>query len=286
MHRPPISHLATSTDGDLFATATFERSVTVWSLKQRQLVAAFNTVLDFGGVRLAMAGGERPKVIAGAYLVHGVAGYDALSGEIVWHRKDLKGVQQVSVCEETRKVAVGLERGPLHVLDLETGETFFTFRGAKSAAIDPSGIFLVGKKWVAMANLDGSSRWRVRVEFWGSFQARIAPHGVLVTLLGGKGTVCFDLASGREKWIYSRSGWGVRDARWCERDQVWRAVDCRFGGSSVGKIVDLDVNGQKAAEHGEVTAVEIELMRGGEFLATSEGRVLRLPSLESEWNFG
>jgi hypothetical protein len=75
-----------------FATAECEHAVEVWSLAERRLMSSFETVLDPGGRRLALLAEDRPIVVAGAYHRHGICAYDALSGDRLWQRKELKRV--------------------------------------------------------------------------------------------------------------------------------------------------------------------------------------------------
>lgn len=84
---------------DLIATASLEPrvdgttdgSVQVWSLERQALESDFDTVLDFGGQRLALCTTlDQLVVIAGAYERHGICGYNARTGERIWQRKDLK----------------------------------------------------------------------------------------------------------------------------------------------------------------------------------------------------
>lgn len=71
-----IRHIAPAAASDrLFLTADFERRVRVWSFAERSLIAELDTVLDFGGRRLALCGAETPIVVAGAWERYGICGY-------------------------------------------------------------------------------------------------------------------------------------------------------------------------------------------------------------------
>jgi hypothetical protein len=109
---------------DLFATATFEHDVFVWSLRRRERLAVLRTILDFGGRRLCLVpSGRSWLVVAAAYHVHGVCAYHP-TGRVLWERRDLKRAQVVTTFQDDGGrwlLAVGKEDGPLAVLDALTG---------------------------------------------------------------------------------------------------------------------------------------------------------------------
>ena len=70
--------------------------------------------------------------LPGAYLREGIAAYNARSGNVVWTRRDLKAVQIVTLFARRGTSICGFERGPLHVLALESGETLGKVRGTKN----------------------------------------------------------------------------------------------------------------------------------------------------------
>src|SRR5687768_10221827 len=105
----------------LFATGDHERRVRLWSGPDRACVAELDTVLDFGGERLALCGSEdEPVVVAGAWSSSGVAGY-AADGAALWQRRDLKQVQTLSPAAGGALVAACFSDRSMHVLDVATG---------------------------------------------------------------------------------------------------------------------------------------------------------------------
>ena len=110
--------------------------VEVWSVGDARLLARFDTVVDFGGHRLALATAEdRLVVVAAAYDRLGVAGYDAMFGEGLWQRPNLKRAQHLEPAD--RLVVVSFERGPAHVLEASTGTTLATVRGCPALLDEP-----------------------------------------------------------------------------------------------------------------------------------------------------
>src|SRR5437763_737435 len=63
-----IRHIAVSaTEAGVFATAEFEKQVTLWSLPKGQNMNAFATVLDLGGTRLTLIDADGPMTCAGGW---------------------------------------------------------------------------------------------------------------------------------------------------------------------------------------------------------------------------
>jgi hypothetical protein len=83
-----IRHIATHAWSDArFLTAEFEHHVRLWSLADWSLVAELDTVLDFGGQRLALCETrESPVIVAGAWERDGICAY-APDGTRLWHAR-------------------------------------------------------------------------------------------------------------------------------------------------------------------------------------------------------
>jgi hypothetical protein len=122
--------IATAIDReDALATATldvkmdgnWDSSVQVWSIADQAPRAEFDTILDFGGQRLAPCdSAERMVIVAGAWERHGICAYDAMTGKPLWRRMDLKRVQALSPAAGDT-VAACFDTRPMHILDLTSG---------------------------------------------------------------------------------------------------------------------------------------------------------------------
>lgn len=131
-----IRHLATSNRRDIFLAALFEKTVYVWSIATGIKVAEFSTILDYGGRRLAL-GNAKDVFIAGAYSRNGVACYRLTNGEMIWHRKDLKGVQVVCISPNDKMVFCGFSDKPGHILDMDSGATLQRLKSVRDLFFDP-----------------------------------------------------------------------------------------------------------------------------------------------------
>jgi hypothetical protein len=131
-----IQDLATSEKrNDVFLAALSKKTVYVWNTAISEMVAEFDTIMDFGGQRLALAN-SRDIFIAGAYTRYGIACYDLVDGQILWHRKDLKGVQKIRISPDDKTVFCGFSDKPGHFLDLDTGTTLEKLRSVKDIFFD------------------------------------------------------------------------------------------------------------------------------------------------------
>ena len=117
-----IRQVATAAASDAcFLTAEFESRVSMWSLTDRTLLAAFDTILDFGGRRLALCGTDWPIVVACAWQ-GGVRGYEG-DGTQLWQRPEVRQPQRITPLAGGALVAVCAEDGPMQVLDASSGQT-------------------------------------------------------------------------------------------------------------------------------------------------------------------
>lgn len=176
---------------DAIATATLEikmdgtpdGSVQVWSIPEQAPRAAFDTILDFGGRRLALCGGsDRQVVVAGAWERHGICGYDARTGERLWQRKDLKKVQSLSPVDGSA-VAACFDTRPMHLLDAASGATVATVRGVRrfwQSRHAPVGAAEVTGHVAIIGSDDWTVRWRAPVAGFALLDTAFAPDAVLV----------------------------------------------------------------------------------------------------------
>src|SRR5262249_29443618 len=113
-----VRHIAVpQTDGDFFATAEFEERVTLWSILRRKKLAEIKTVLDFGGKRLTLVQESVFTVLSAGSFYGPVNAYD-MEGSILWSRKDLVGVQQLTAIPNALEpmIGVGADNQPYKIL--------------------------------------------------------------------------------------------------------------------------------------------------------------------------
>src|SRR4030065_944327 len=115
----PVCHIAPSRR-EIVATAQFERTVSIWDLKQHVKLAEFDTILDYGGQRLILDH-EGRFCITAAYHVHGIACYNARDGGVVWQHKNLKKAQILTVSRNGELVFCGFDEKSCVVLEINSG---------------------------------------------------------------------------------------------------------------------------------------------------------------------
>lgn len=131
-----VRHVVPSCTGMHVILAAPEHDVEIWNVAAMQRIAAFRTIFDIGGKRLALSD-QAGVLVAAAYIRYGIAGYAMTTGELLWQRRDIKTSQLLSLSPDGSVVYCGLERGPCTVLDVHTGETLQRLRGVKAVADSP-----------------------------------------------------------------------------------------------------------------------------------------------------
>jgi hypothetical protein len=229
------------------------------SLADENLLAHFDTIVDFGGRRLAMASvGGRLVVAAAAYDRHGVAAYDALTGEPLWQRRDLKHGQQVAPAGDV--VTVCFDQGPAHVLDAMTGVTVSTLRGVRAYWHSPHAQLGVAGVTGHLSALNGAWRqiWRLPIEGFAVLDAAFSPDAVLasdVVDAGADGPArssvyCVDL-SGRLLWRHESPLLANCPAvGWDATTGEWMAVETNVEGLAEDTLVKWTMDGHMSSRVG------------------------------------
>lgn len=241
-----VSHVAALPwEPDLVAVGAHERRVEVWSLARLAPLAVMDTVLDFGGQRLALVtdGQAEPVVVAGAWARHGVCGH-ALSGERIWQYRERSQVQYVTALAGGR-VAVGFERGPATVLDAATGRPRDELRAVvQVVALTPEMVLLVSRTHVQVTGADLVPRGsRVALRSFSVLDA--AAGDGLVALAEAAGDLRFLRLDGSERAAYPVPGGHVRRVAFDASTGTWRALTSVDQGDRVGcALIRLTPDGE------------------------------------------
>lgn len=124
-----IRHIATTRTGTRVAVGSYETRVAVWDIKRGKQISEFDTVLDGVG-DLAITPDGR-FVVAGQYHAAGTGCYDAKTGDPLWVRKELKRLNSVEILPDGSRAWCAFSEGPGRAVDVATGETLETLRGAR-----------------------------------------------------------------------------------------------------------------------------------------------------------
>jgi outer membrane protein assembly factor BamB len=197
-----IRHLATSRSGKVVAAARFESTVSIWNLETQTKQSEFETILDFGGTRLAIDA-EGKRCVAGAYHIHGIACYRADTGAVLWQRKDLKKVQRIAILPSQSEIACGFEGGLLQILSMRNGKTLQKVRGCRQLHVSPfEPVQLADKAQLTLETLDGSLIRRFGRESFATLSV-VFGHGAVAVSEAAGPTRCFETISGELLWRYA-----------------------------------------------------------------------------------
>lgn len=280
MQRSKVRHIATSHRGRIFASGEFERRVQIWDLQSRQRVSEFDTILDFGGVRLAISE-DGNHCVAGAYERHGLALYDA-TGRLKWQRKDLKKVQYTGFGRNGDTVLASFDDRPLHRLRTSDGETLATYRGLRWIEESPHSDALVLEKETAI-ELEGKGTRRTLAKLGKGdlhpfYLLGIALSRTSVTLYDFKLQLsCYALSDGQLTWrhVLPRDV-NVQSLAYHEREKEIVGVTWPYlhGGNKSILAVDNEDGNLRRMLLLEGQPAETEFAIAGSCLITSEGYVV------------
>jgi hypothetical protein len=280
---------------DLIPVGEAERVVRVFSISGKALVATLETILDFGGGRLVLQASPTPVVVAAAYHRHGVVAY-GLDGETRWQRKDLKKPQLLEPIPDGT-ISVGMEEKALHLLAASSGETLQTIRGVRRLFHNPYGHLTLaegrsGSKIVyGYDRTTWSRRWSFSLNSFALLAAAFSPNDILLSEPAdipqktAGAVTCID-PKGTQKWAWEPpANSHVLDLSWSGSVELWMGILWSFQWGGPKTMVAWTSEGEVAqsVEIGEV--VSTAFMGEGQFLATSSGAVLDVPSGREIWAF-
>jgi outer membrane protein assembly factor BamB len=269
-----VRHIAIARDRPVAALAAFESQVAIWDLQTLRRTLEFDTVLDFGGRRLAMSS-DGSCCIAGAYNRDGVAAYDTNTGRVLWSRRDLKKVQYVSFNAESTAVYCGFDRRACHVLDARSGVTVRTIRGVRRvwASELNAAEFRDGTQPMFHPRPDGSPVRIGRTTF--AFLDVAFGSDTMCTTESRGPVRCFD-ESGRELWrTPMRDGEHVLTLTYSADARAFFGVAWPFqhGGPRVLRRFD-ELSGRSDTVVIVGDCADTAFFRHGECLLTSDGAII------------
>ncbi len=180
------SHLAASYAGPVMAIGEFEKTVHLWNVAEPKCLGTLDTVLDFGGDRLAVTG-DGKQVVAGSW-TKGVAAYCTTSLNAQWHRKDLKHPQYIRISVDDKRIICCLDTKPCQELDRSTGETIRTFRGVRElweSPYDPVRLVVNLNRRRFLQTLDGEKLFEIPKETFAILSTAFSPGFVCTSESGG-----------------------------------------------------------------------------------------------------
>lgn len=272
----------------MFATGEFKDHVNVWSIQQRRRVQELSTILDFGGLRLAMTSQVCPKIIAGSWK-KGVAAYDCQNGQVLWSRADLRTVQEIRDFSDLQssRIGIGLDRGPYHILMAENGSTHSetaNVRQLYKSDFAPLYLMVTTKRMIHLSSeMRLPSIWKRSLASFGVLDAAFSQQQVVYAEAGGL-VYCIDFY-GSEIWRFSPDPHHhVMRVVWDSDFERWLAVDWNVNGGPK-RLIEIDKEGAACilGHLGECWATEF--YRSGQLVITSSGQIISTRTLTPVWEF-
>ena len=266
---PKIRHLAPASRSPRIAAGHFESKVFIWDLRSRSSSPGFDTVLSFGGSRLALTPAGDICIAAG-YESGGVVGYDALDGSVTWQRPDLRKCQTVISSRDGMNVFCCFDDRPMEVLDPKTGATLErvkAVRGIHESRFDNS-------RLLETTALSIGGQWgthTIKRTTFAVLDAAFGPGMVAVSESGGP-VRCLDL-HGKDIWTYvPPAGIHVLKLDWSSTAEHFVGIQWPYQKGGPKALVLLGKNSRKIADLGSVP--EFAFAEDGDILVTSTGRLL------------
>lgn len=204
MRASAIRQLAVSAGATRVAAAVFEKTVQIWDLATRELVREFETVFCFGGNRLALDAGGQKCVAAGWNKGKrgGVACYGADSGQLIWHRQDLRHTQRVRFSPTRNAFWCVPDSGRTRLLDCDDGSDVASIVGLRDLFDGGYSKHLLLEKRKRNYTLkNGKPREIPRLTF-ALLDAAFGPQSIAITESGGP-VRCMDSMTGIERWRFT-----------------------------------------------------------------------------------
>ncbi|MCB9421792.1 MAG: WD40 repeat domain-containing protein [Ardenticatenaceae bacterium] len=270
-----IRHIAPSYNGEIIAAALFEQTVSLWNISNGLQVSEFETILDFGGSRLALSHVECACLTA-AYHVHGLACYGTPTGELRWQRKELKKIQQIVITPNGRDAYCCFEEGPCQILDVSTGETTERIRGLRYVWLDPQSAFQLRKSnKLAVVDWNGKQAFQIKPDSFAVLDAVFSKKQLALSESGANVRI-FDLASGREVVRHVQpKNHHVLELSFSEYDSMFYGVQWNYHNGGPKLLLRFNPESTETEVVRDLgRPAVVAFCQGGTHLLTSEGDVI------------
>jgi outer membrane protein assembly factor BamB len=286
---PTVRHLAVAqSDADLFVTAAFERSATLWSLRQRMKLSEINANFDFGGTRLAILQSAAFCVLAMARFCGPITVCDT-QGTPLWSRSDLVEIQQIMPISNAVNpmIGIGLEDKPYRIVDARNGADICALDQIKELYTGLAGSHLLGatsRRSIRLVTLDFKKLWEHRLKSFAVLHGGVSSDQVVYSEASGA-VYCFDFTGNLQWEFIPEKHRHVLRVVWSQVLGKWAVVDWNYESGGSKRLLQLDDKG-KALLIADLDEVEeTEFFANGNYLVTSNGNILDVSLGEVVWNF-
>jgi hypothetical protein len=266
----PIRHLAASRTGALVAAGEFERNVHVWDIASRKHIRSLETILDFGGRRLAISC-DGHLLVAGAYRTGGVACYSIENGNKVWQRPDLRQPQIIHFSNDDNRIIVGDGKGTCRILERERGQTLKELRNVRNiveSAWEPA--VFASAKVIEIRTPEYELLSAIPRASFAELDVTFARQYIVISESGGP-LRCCETASGREVWRYQQEGRHALRVAYVPAWGTIAAIDWAYERGSNYRLMRFDIGDGRAEIVAEIAPTEVVFCFQGECLLTAAG---------------
>jgi hypothetical protein len=274
---------------NLFATGRYENIVDVWSFSERKKLSDFNTILDFGGFRLAIIVSDSPVVSTGSW-AKGITTYTVANGSILWTRPDLRRIQQICDLSDDKLplIGVSLDSGPYHILRADTGKEHSKLAGIETvyaSLFEPLYFLVDNTRQVHLSALRIPPIWKKDINSFAILHAAFSPKQVVFSEARGP-VSCFDFY-GTKVWEFQpQNNHHILRLVWDIALQRWLGIDWNFKHGGSKNLFEIDIAGSARLLMNIGNCRQAEFSPDGSYLITSIGKVISTQSTAPVWTFG
>lgn len=282
-----IQEIAVSEDTDLFASVTSEKTVSVWSFRDRRKIIDFQALWSLGGRRLHLLSSAKPIVVTASWDRGKAAAYDAYTGSSLWS-VTLSHVQYISPINYmgARQLAFATDDKGVQIRDPITGAYLKNLRGVGEAYQSPCGsaVLLVKRsKQLLFCNKDLEIVNTVPQIGFAVLDAAFREDRVTVSEATGP-VRCFDF-SGLELWRIQQPNRHAVRLCWNAELKQWLGMIYRYQGADGLRNAIVSVDHDSVVGIFELGIGKFEFSSDGKMLFGSDGTIRSVPSGEVVWNF-
>jgi hypothetical protein len=194
-----------SNDGSFVAVGSVDKDVCVIRVADNRRYDLPGVSYDFGGHRLAVDP-QSGTLFSGAYHNTGIAAYEIETGNRLWHRRDLKKVQEIAY--DSRHAVVycafkGRAAKPLNARDGRERRSIRGLEGFHFSKDSSVGVFELDD--VRLENRVAGATHILPRQSWGVLDVAFAAKAVVLSWVGGP-VVSYNAQTGEELWRYATEG--------------------------------------------------------------------------------
>lgn len=203
-----IRELSASKNPAHIAAAFFENTVQVWDVRSRDKIIEFPTVFCAGAKNLAFAPGGKLLVAAKSTGLGIIAGYNALTGELLWEHRRIGYPSRICFDATGDRLWCTVNRKSIEFLDPKTGSTVDRIYGVSEYAEGPDAWRLTvpaKERGSAMTLRSQDSQFDIEKLTFALLDLSFAADCVCLTEAGGP-VRCISFADGEERWRFFPKG--------------------------------------------------------------------------------